>query len=394
MPEQPKSETELHDEIERLQEVLRRQDRYVGMLLHELRNPVAAISMASEALSQFAAKSPEMTSMTDVISRQSLHTCQLLDELLEMSRIVNGRLQLRKERIDLVARSRAVVNDCRPQIDDSGLSVRWELPPAGVWVEADSSKISLALRSVFEAVMRLSRRGNEMTIRVASRGADKLSIVEISEANLSIAGEDLAAIFEPFCQLETMRHAAVGLRLPIAKGLIELHQGEIHAANVQPGKGICFRVALPRAESERGQTTAAQTDAAGSNGPRQRPLRILVIDDNPDVGTSLEFLLKASGHTLAVAVSGRQGVEAARLHRPEVVLCDIGLPDIDGYTVARQLRAIPETASAYLVAVSGFASEEDQRRSLAAGFDMHLNKPEGFVGLNARLQELPIQRSG
>ena len=388
MPEQPKPETELHDEIDRLQNVLRRQDRFVGMLLHELRNPVAAISMAAEALSQFAAKSPEMTAMTDVISRQSLQAGQLLDELLEMSRIVNGKLQLRKERIDLVTRLSDVVNKFRPQFDDLGLQVRWEPSPALAWIEADVGKISQALRSLIEALMRLSRRGDEVTMRVASSGIDELATVEISGANENIAVDALAAIFEPFGQHEAIRHAALGLRLPIAKGLIELHGGSVQAESALPGKGIRFRIALPITDSGEAQTTAAVSDAPG-----QRSLRILVIDDNPDVGTSLEFLLKASGHTLAVAISGRQGVELARQQRPDVVLCDIGLPDIDGYAVARQLRSMSETASTYLIAVSGFVSEEDQRRSLAAGFDMHLNKPEGFVGLNARLQELPIRRA-
>jgi two-component system CheB/CheR fusion protein len=155
-----------------------------------------------------------------------------------------------------------------------------------------------------------------------------------------------------------------------------------------PGKGACFRVLLPLA-AEPTQHSVADRAAATD----KRPLRILIIDDSPDVATSLEFLLKHAGHQISVAIDGRRGIEAARRGAPDVILCDIGLPDIDGYAVAKSLRADPTAAGSFLIAVSGYSSEEDKRRSLEAGFDLHLNKPEGFVGLSDRLASLPIGRN-
>jgi CheY-like chemotaxis protein len=387
IPERRDSEAELREQNEQLREARRRQDRFLDMLLHELRNPIAAISMAAEALSQFAAKTAEMQAMSGVIARQSLLASRLLDELLEVSRIANGKLELRKERVDLVDCLRAAIADRRPVLDEQRAQVQLELPPKSIWVDADPGKISQALGKLIDGAARFTRPGEQLLIKVGSSDDQKLAFVEVRETGVGITAEALATLFEPLYQGQSARQAGLGLGLSVAKGLVELHGGKINAESEGPSKGVCFRIKLPLADVSRNE--AAAIDAGVTHG---RPLRILVIDDNPDIVTSLEFLLKASGHMLSAAATGKQGIEAARQLRPDVVLCDIGLPDMEGYAVARQLRASPDTASVYLVAVSGYAGDEDQRRSLAAGFDLHLNKPEGFVGLNERLQSLPIGR--
>ena len=381
------SEAQLRDQIEQLRESRRRQDRFLDVMLHELRNPIAAISMAAEALSHFAAKSAEMQSMSDVIVRQSLQASRLLDELLEVSRIANGKVDLHKGPLDLVESLRAAVADCVARADGRRVQVRLNLPPQPIWANADRNRIVQALKELIDGAARFSRAGEQLSMTLSAADDPRRAIIEIRELNLSIPPEALASVFELFSQSHPARQG-LGLGLSVAKGLIELHGGTIQAESMGPGKGSSFRVTLPLAEP------AAQGAVARPTATHPRPLRILVIDDNPDIAASLTFLLNAAGHTLDVAATGKQGVAAARQHRPDVVLCDIGLPDMDGYAVARELRAHHLTAGAYLIAVSGFAGDDDQHRSLAAGFDLHLNKPEGFVGLSERLQKLSIGRQG
>ncbi|MEX2140479.1 MAG: hybrid sensor histidine kinase/response regulator [Pirellulales bacterium] len=379
-------EVQLREQNEQLRQANRRQDRFLDIVLHELRNPIAAISMAAEALSQFAAKTADVQAMSDVIARQSLHASRLLDELLEVSRITKGKLELRKERLNLVDCLRAVIAGRGTGFDEQRAQVRLELPPTTLWVEADPGRISQALGKLIEGAVKLMRPGDQLFIKVSSSADQKLAVVEVRELSVDMAPEALATIFEPFHHGEASRQGGLAIGLPLAKGLVELHGGRIEAES-GPGQGTCFRMTLPVAD-----VAANEAGPVGAAVTQQRPLRVLVIDDNSDVVTSLEFLLAASGHLLNVAATGKQGIEAARRLRPDVVLCDIGLPDMEGYAVARQLRGSPDTAAVYLVAVSGFASDEDRHRSLAAGFDLHLNKPEGFVGLNERLQSLPIGR--
>jgi CheY-like chemotaxis protein len=362
-------------------------NRFLSVLGHELRNPIAAIAMAAEALSRLCADAPDKKAMTDVIDRQARLATRLLDTLLDVARLASGRIELRLARIDLVAQVESTIAAWKSQMDAKGLQVQVETSKSPIYVEADVVRLTQAMNCLIDNAVKFTAAGGRVTIKAGITDRGTHACLEVRDTGMGISPADLPTVFEPVRQTAgggQSQRGGLGLGMTLAKGLVELHGGSIAAESEGLGKGACFGVHLPLAAKSMGHSGADRATA------KKRPLRILIIDDSPDVVTSLEFLLKHAGHELAVAPDGTRGIEAARRVSPDIVLCDIGLPDIDGYAVARSLRADPATRRSYLIAVSGYGSEEDKRKSLAAGFDLHLNKPEGFVGLSERLANLPI----
>jgi CheY-like chemotaxis protein len=362
--------------------------RFFGALGHELRNPLAAITMAAETLSHLCDDSSDVKTMIDIIRRQAHEASRLLEELAEVSRLASGKVQINKQRTNLVELIRLAVSDRQAQLDAGQLRLQLELPSRAIWVQADPQRVSQVLASLIQNAIKCSNSGGEILVR-ASILDDKVS-VEVTDHGVGIAAAALGDIFEPFKQTNRSTHESgggLGLGLALAKRLVELHGGSISAESAGLGKGATFRMVFPMSADG-----VAEADGPTSPASPNRPLSILVIDDNPDMVQSLEFLLKAFGHGFAGACDGKQGVSIARQLRPDVIFCDISLPGMDGYAVARTLRADPASASIYLIAMSGLGSEEERRRSLEAGFDMHLNKPQGFVGLNELMQKLPIEK--
>lgn len=358
-------------------------DRFVETVLsrigHELRNPIAAIAMAAEALSRLC-KEPDQKAIADVVRRQSLQASRLVDELLDLSRVSRGQLQLHKQRIDLIEQVRHVVEHRRPSLDAQRIVLEMKPSVQAALIDADPARISQVLSSLFEYAISITAAGGRLTVNCDIDQDTRQVCAEIRTAGVSVEPQTLANLFEPFAQ---HHRAQSGLGLALTKGLVELHGGSIEVNTGGASTELGIRVRIP--------LMGERLETHGESHVR-RTLRIVIIDDSPDVVMSLEFLLTQSGHEITSAADGKRGIEAAQTFKPDVILCDIGLPGMDGYAVARQLRADPATASIYLIAVSGFAGEEDRRRSLEAGFDMHLNKPQGFVGLNERLQNLPIGR--
>jgi CheY-like chemotaxis protein/nitrogen-specific signal transduction histidine kinase len=363
-------------------------DRFLSVLGHELRNPIAAVAMAAEALARLCADAPDKKAMTDVIYRQARQATRLLDAALDIARLASGRIELRPERVDLVAHLEDAVGARKSQVEAKSQKLRFEAFARPIWIEADPARLTQVIGCLIDNAVKFTEPHGQIVITAGLCDEGTHARVEVRDTGIGIDPADLPTIFEPFRPAggggQTQR-GGLGLGLPLAKGLIELHGGSISAESEGRGKGANFRVLLPLSARP---TNRAATDQPGAKG--QQRLRVLIIDDSPDVATSLQFLLKHAGHEIAVAPDGTRGIEAARRVAPDVILCDIGLPDIDGYAVAQSLRADPTTAGSFLIAVSGYASEEDQRRSLEAGFDLHLNKPEGFVGLSERLASLPI----
>jgi CheY-like chemotaxis protein len=379
---------ELRQQVERLMESNPIKDRFVSLLAHELRNPIAAIAMAAEALVRLCADAADKRAMAEVVHRQALQASRLLDDLLDLSRIASGKLELHQERTNLADQLRALVASQQPQLDAHGMQVQWEPPEQPIWINADAVRIAQVLGRLVNNALKFSQPGGRLSIRVRRQGADQVEI-ELADSGAGIEPARLPTLFEPFTRDDTVRQTGggLGLGLPLAKGLVELHGGSIQAFSEGVGRGACFRITLPVADAPRGRCVAETTASSAHD-----PLRILIVDDSADVATSLEFLLRQAGHQISVATTGKHAIEHARHEHPQIILCDIGLPDLDGYAVAQAIRTDPSTASVYLIAMSGFGSDEDQRRSQEAGFDLHLNKPEGFVGLVERLQTLPIAR--
>jgi CheY-like chemotaxis protein len=365
-------------------------DRFLSVLGHELRNPIAAVAMAAEALSRLCADAPDKKAMTDVIYRQARQATRLLDAVLDIARLASGRIELRPERLDLVAHLEDAVGARKSQVEAKNQKLRFETFTRPIWIAADPARLTQVIGCLIDNAVKFTEPAGQIFITASLSDEETHARVEVRDTGIGIDPADLPTIFEPIRSKggDQAQRGGLGLGLALAKGLVELQGGSIVAESEGPGKGACFRVLLPLA-AEPTQHSVADRAAATD----KRPLRILIIDDSPDVATSLEFLLKHAGHEISVAIDGRRGIEAARRAAPDVILCDIGLPDIDGYAVAKSLRADPTAAGSFLIAVSGYSSEEDKRRSLEAGFDLHLNKPEGFVGLSDRLASLPIGRN-
>jgi signal transduction histidine kinase/ActR/RegA family two-component response regulator len=366
----------LRESQESMHEADRRKDEFLALLGHELRNPIAAMRAAL-----YLARRQEMPTVLGrscaVVERQVSHMTQLVDDLLDVSRIRYGKIRLREEPLDLVEVVRQALFDRQTELAEHGLTLRSHLPNQPVPVSGDPTRLAQVLENLLGNAAKFTDPGGSIDVLVVEEPGERTSVT-ILDTGLGMDSVTLGRLFQPFAQADrSLAHSrgGLGLGLPLVKGLVELHGGSIDASSPGPGRGSVFRVELPRG---RGAEPVLRLQAGL---PAGRPRRVLVIEDNADVAESLRLLLEADGHTVATAAGGREGLRKAHEQAPEVVLCDIGLPDIDGYAVARGLRADPATHSSLLAAVTGYGGEEAQRRSLDAGFDVHLTKPLDQRGL-------------
>jgi CheY-like chemotaxis protein len=357
------------------------------MLGHELRNPVAAITMAAESLRHLCSGDEGVAPMIDIILRQCAHTSRLLDDLLDVSRLAHGKIQLRKQRLDMVQTIGTLLLDRRSSIEAARLELSTDLPSEPLWVEADPTRITQVVGNLIANAIKFTDPPGRISVVVRGDTNRNEAVIEVADTGVGIEPISLAHIFDPFQQASRdgeRNREGLGLGLALAKGLIGMHSGRIWAESEGPGRGTRFIITLPLLTDTR---EAAKTPTASIAGSR----RVLLIDDSPDVVQSLQFLFSMWGHELSVAYHGQQGIDLARREKPEIILCDIGLPGMSGYDVAKVLRSAPETKDAYLIAVSGFRTAEDKERSRAAGFDMHLDKPEGFTTLDRLIRDLPAR---
>jgi two-component system CheB/CheR fusion protein len=382
-----RAEAELQRRTEQLVEADRRKDEFLAMLGHELRNPLAPIRSCLHLL-----QSPHLTEEQErralrTIGRQVFHLTRLVDDLLDIARVSRGKILLRRERLDLVETVRAMVEDQRHDLEDAGLAIDLDLPAAPLWVEGDPTRISQMVGNVMNNAGKFTEPGGRITFAVRELEPGTATVV-VRDTGIGMEPELLARAFEPFSQAERgpdRGRGGLGLGLALVKALIEMHGGAVEAESPGPGGGTTVTLRLPLAAETSEETAMA---AAASEGAR--PRRCLIIEDNVDAAESLSLLLQLTGHESDVAFDGSAGVEKARSFRPEVVLCDIGLPgNLDGYGVARAFRADPELRSAFLIALTGYGQEEDRRRALEAGFDTHLTKPADLDALRQLLYNSP-----
>jgi CheY-like chemotaxis protein len=302
------------------------------------------------------------------MDRQVRHLARVVDQLLDVSRLADGALTIRRERTDLAALVRRVVDDQRPILEAAGLTVRLDLPAGPVRVYGDPVRLAQVATNLLENAGRFTPPGGEVTVRLAQTGTRaELTVRDTGEG---IPADVLRWLFEPFAQADQgldRPRGGLGLGLALVKGVVELHGGQVRAVSGGPGRGAEFSLWLP---ADAGPTAAGAGAERGQTGRR-----VLIVEDNRDAADSLHALLTLLGHDVRVAYTGPDGVATARDWRPEVIVCDIGLPDLDGYGVAAAVRSDPATAGALLIAVTGYGQEEDRRRALAAGFDHHLTKP-------------------
>ncbi|HEX7183060.1 MAG TPA: ATP-binding protein [Thermoanaerobaculia bacterium] len=375
--------------MEELREADRRKDEFLAMLAHELRNPLAPIRTAVEVLRMVGPADPPVQQARGMIERQVMHMARLVDDLLDVSRISRGKILLRKERLDLVPLVRAAAEDHRSLIEANRLTLAAELPDQPVWVAGDPTRLSQVLGNLLQNSNKFTNPGGRVTIRLTEDGDEGIAVLAVEDTGIGMEPGMLARLFEPFSQADRSldrSRGGLGLGLALVKGLTELHSGSVQASSAGRGRGTRITIQLPLSPQpavEAGTGFLSQSPA--------RSLWILVVEDNRDAAESLQMLLEIYGHQVVVAETGQAGLEAARQHRPDVAICDIGLPGgMDGYALARLLRRADETAGIYLIALSGYGQEEDRRQARQAGFDQHLTKPVDPLTLAKLLETLPL----
>lgn len=378
--------------VETLEKADRRKDEFMAMLAHELRNPLAPIRNAVEVLLQTGPGPGPGPGIDEalrgralqMIDRQVRHMTRLIDDLLDLSRVSRGKILLHMGRVELGELVRTTTGDYQLAAQGAGIRLELGIPEAPIWIRADAIRVSQSLANVLGNALKFTARGTRILVEVNVEREAREVLIRVTDEGMGMTPELIARLFQPFEQGEhSPERGGLGLGLALVKRLMELHGGRVEAASEGPGKGSVFVLHLPLTE------VAADAEAA-PEVVEQLPRRVLVIEDNVDAAESLRMVLELSGHEVFIAATGPAGIEKARVLEPDVVLCDIGLPGpMNGYQVARALRADPATARLYLTALTGYGMEEDRSRAIEAGFDTHLTKPTDPSVLKRLLANLP-----
>jgi PAS domain S-box-containing protein len=379
------AEAELRRSQLALQETDRRKDEFIATLSHELRNPLAPIRTAAKIIASAHLAPDQLERAQMIIERQVTHMALLLDDLLDIARITQGKLRLKKEPVALSEVAEAAMEAARPLLDEKSHRVSVKLPAEAVWLEADPLRLAQILSNLLINAGKYSNPGSHIEVE-ATHQAGKLSI-SVKDNGLGLAPESINGIFEMFSQIEGVEgrsEGGLGIGLALVKGLTELHGGTVEARSAGLGQGSEFIVQLPASKNPPSLPRVSDTAQA----PAQRR-RVLIVDDNRDAAESLSMLLELSGHEVRVAHLGSAALTLAQSLRPDIALLDIGMPDLSGYEVARALRLEPWATDLQLIALTGWGQDEDRRRALEAGFDYHLTKP---IDLD-QLQRLMASRS-
>lgn len=377
---------------EELQKSDRRKDEFLAVLAHELRNPLAPIRNAVEVMRQLGSPDPRVRQMQDVVDRQTDQLARMVDDLLDVSRIREGKIELRRERADLLTIIGRAVETSRPLIDEGEHRLTLSLPTESLQVEGDIPRLTQALSNLLSNAAKYTEKGGDL--QLAAEALDGKVSIRVKDDGMGIPADLLPRVFDLFTQADrTLGRAkgGLGIGLALVKNIVEMHGGTVRAASAGPGQGSEFVVELPL----RGEPAPEEAPTAGrpdAEGMETLSRRILVVDDNLDTADSLALLLELGGHEVRTTHDGVRALEVAQAFQPDVVLLDIGLPRMDGYEVAERLRLHPETRRSLLIAISGYGQDEDRQRAFAAGFDHHLIKPVDYETLKALIVRRPPPR--
>jgi signal transduction histidine kinase/CheY-like chemotaxis protein len=360
-----------------LQEADRRKDEFLAMLSHELRNPLAPILNAVQLLQLQKGENSVQQKARAIIERQVGQLTHLVDDLMEVSRTITGRIQLRQEQVTVSGIVERAVETARPLIDQRGHELTVSLPPDPICLYADASRLEQVVTNLLTNAAKYTNKGGHIWLSVQQEG-DK-AVLRVRDTGLGIASAFLPHVFDLFTQAERSSdrsQGGLGIGLALVKRLVEMHGGTIGVSSTL-GQGSEFVVSLVVREPGALylKTQPPPTEIAKPTG---RAMRVLVVDDNVDAATALEMLVEESGHLVWKAHTGPAGLAAALDYRPDVVLLDIGLPELDGFEVAKRIRQQPVLHNIVLVAMTGYGREIDRQRSQEAGFDHHLVKPADF----------------
>jgi len=362
-------------------------NEFISVLSHELRNPLTSIMMGITVLDQVSPGPEEARQAHEIINRQTNHLSRLVDDLLEVTRITQNKIQLKKEHIELNQLVGQVVQDYRLQFAEKIVGLEAQLNAEPIYLEADPARLTQVVGNLLANASKFTGSGGNTLLTVRKDQNNKEAVIVIKDTGLGIDPSLLSDLFEPFMQADNSldrSHSGLGMGLSIVKGMVILHGGSVAAFSEGLGKGAKFIIRLPLATPEV-QNSPEQEESIRE---KQLPaMRILAIDDMPTITNLLSILLKHLGHEVIIANNGPEGIAKARELKPEVVLCDIGMPGMDGYEVAREIRSDNRLKNVFLIALSGYAQPEDLKSSMDAGFDRHLAKPVRMAVLKATLAE-------
>ena len=365
-------------------EAVRRRDEFLAILSHELRNPLAAISNAVSVLGSGKLDTRTFDKARGVIERQCAQVSRLLEDLVDVSRVARRKIELRKECLDLRGVIADAVDVVRPQVDAARQKLVVKTAPTQIAVDGDPVRLQQILVNLLSNASKYSQADDSIELSAEIDESDV--VICVRDHGIGLSAEMLEAVFEPFVQLQSSLDRAeggLGLGLAIVDGLARLHGGSVRAESAGKGKGSEFVVRLPLSKSE---PMSQQSRTVTRN---DGPLSILIIEDNADVRSMLKTLLEFAGHRVEIAGDGLQGIEMIENQHPDVALVDIGLPALNGYELARKIRANENCQDVFLVALTGYSQLSDRQRALSSGFDAHLAKP---VDLEQLRQILGIAR--
>ncbi|HEY8506686.1 MAG TPA: ATP-binding protein, partial [Gemmataceae bacterium] len=370
-------------QIARLREQDRRKDEFLATLAHEQRNLLAPVRNGLRVLRLAGADPAAAEQARGAMERQVQHLVRLVDDLLDVARIRQGKLELRREVVDLAAVVRAAAEAGRPLLGEAGLELSLELPEGPVLLEADPARLEQVIANLLHNAARYTERGGRVRLAARREGSD--AVVSVRDSGAGIPAEALPRLFDLFAQADRPLERArggLGIGLTLVRRLAEMHGGSVAAASDGPDTGSEFTVRLPAVVTPPpGPSPACEPEP----GPAAAGLRVLVVDDNRDAADSLSLLLRVMGHEVRTAYDGAAGVEVAADFRPEVALLDIGMPRMNGYDAARHIRRQDGGEKVILIALTGWAQQEERHRTREAGFDHHLVKPLDLAELESLL---------
>jgi len=373
---------------EALREADSRKDEFLATLSHELRNPLAPLRSSLEVVKRLASVPPNASAALDIMDRQMSHLVRLVDDLLEVSRITRGQVELRREQVRLDAAIRSAIETSEPLIRAGLHRLIVSFPDEPLLLDADPVRLAQIFGNLLNNAAKYSDRGGRIEVTVRRDGQE--AVVTIRDSGDGIAPEQLAKLFEIFTRGERSsrrNQSGLGIGLALVRRLTEMHGGRVEASSDGVGMGSCFSVRLPLSVKEIAATKAGRRVHSSID-----ELSVLVVDDNKDAAESLAMLLRTAGAEIHIAHDGPTALAAFERSEPHVVLLDIGMPDMDGCEVARRLREIARPERVALVALTGWGQDEDRRRVREAGFDHHLVKPVELAALQALLAALPRRR--
>lgn len=350
----------------------RRKDEFLATLGHELRNPLAPMRMALDLLGLKEFSDPQVQWSHDVLNRQLAHLSHLVDDLLEVSRINEGKIELRTTRVDLSAVMRTAIETSQTIINAASHKLTVEYPSAQVFLDADPTRLSQVFSNLLINAAKYTPRGGKL--RFTGMLDQDVAVIVVKDSGIGISADDLPKLFKTFSQLvegRDLSQGGLGIGLSLVRTLVHLHGGTVTAASEGVGLGSEFTVKLPALL----KSAAARPNESTPPPAKTRPQRVLVVDDNEDAAASLAMLLELEGHTTQVAGNGLLAIQLLDEFHPDAVVLDIGLPGMDGYDVARKIRETQSGKKVLLIALTGWGQEHDKDEAKASGFDFHFTKP-------------------